>query len=475
MLSKSFSTGQIFGYWPSWKNDTKQSSTRDLFNGSNITQCYVPPSYTTLKDEITNSSFVSVKEWNIHHSKAQRYKNTIKVKSLRCATERLGEEYGIRYRANISLDHLLCVILYCDTNELQADFASTFRKKSPFETLDEIKHRHSKYHHFAKGLIEAIHVYGIERVVNTEQGPFYCGLNCILSIGEFAVYLKSPTSTSVDIEIAIRFATEDGIILQLNNDTEKARDQKMFDCSWISAYPEENERLFIGYDGMNKLRIQSVTIMQTNMKYEQFSHAMWVFDCICSGESIKRNNSDIKKSDISTLSLLINNKIGNDTTNDIDEYILQCFDLYILNKINITLSISEIYDCIYRKNELSLPVLLNDLQLPEERESFTTYATRWGLSPFHSNIFKLFKNAKHIEINMVENYEFTLLSLLSVTESGSRDIGYKITAKSVSWLKQAVTSSVILSYGKKKWDIRYESINDPWTGYHDCVFINQIK
>ena len=85
-----------------------------------------------------------------------------------------------------------------------------------------------------------------------------------MNIGQFDIYLRSPTSTSKDIEIAINFATRDGIILTLDNDLDHGQLNSMIDCSWISNYPEENERLWVGYQKMWPLRIVSIRIVENN-------------------------------------------------------------------------------------------------------------------------------------------------------------------------------------------------------------------
>ena len=51
-----------------------------------------------------------------------------------------------------------------------------------------------------------------------------------------------PISTTVDVNVAQRFATKKGMLLALKPDT-NAIDRYM-DVSWLSAFPEEQERLF---------------------------------------------------------------------------------------------------------------------------------------------------------------------------------------------------------------------------------------
>merc|ERR1712032_1372329 len=96
--------------------------------------------------------------------------------------------------------------------------SSSFRKKHETETLTSLKERNSRYYHLSKLVIEAVNAFGINGVNDGEYGPFHCGLNCVLNIPSFAIYLKGPCSTSKDIEISINFAKRDGVIISLQND-----------------------------------------------------------------------------------------------------------------------------------------------------------------------------------------------------------------------------------------------------------------
>merc|ERR1712176_1264764 len=115
------------------------------------------------------------------------------------------------------------------------------------EKLEKIKERNQKYHHIAKYLRELVQYFGLSGrwgAGDTESGPFFTGISFVLNIPSFSIRLNGPNSTSKYKEIAMRFATRDGIIIQLNNKSiENGANEVFFDCSFISAYPEEEERL----------------------------------------------------------------------------------------------------------------------------------------------------------------------------------------------------------------------------------------
>ena len=102
----------------------------------------------------------------------------------------------------------------------------------------------------SKLLRETVAIYGYNNKadvfgnVTTELGgPFFCGMSMVMTMPQFAIKLFCPTSTSCHIEVALKFAGEDGIILEFNTSKEHwASRLKGLDLSWISRYKEEDER-----------------------------------------------------------------------------------------------------------------------------------------------------------------------------------------------------------------------------------------
>eukprot|EP01084_Bolivina_argentea_P091116 164061_1 len=82
----------------------------------------------------------------------------------------------------------------------------------------------------------------------TGSGPFYTGMSFIMVVPEFNIRLCSPTSTSKHIEVTTRFSGEKGIIITFNNNGANypARYLRFLDCSWVSKFKEEDERLIFG-------------------------------------------------------------------------------------------------------------------------------------------------------------------------------------------------------------------------------------
>ena len=156
------------------------------------------------------------------------------------------EYYGIEFGSSLGCNNLLAVLMYTDLTDLSGAFTSTFRKCHPFESLSSIKRRNSHYWWWSKILRETVECYGIQRGIKDNGGligPFYTGMSFVMTMPMYCMRLCSPTSTSVFIEVAMKFGGEEGIIIQMNNYGHIGfQSLAAFDCSIYSQYKEEDER-----------------------------------------------------------------------------------------------------------------------------------------------------------------------------------------------------------------------------------------
>ena len=222
-------------------------------SGFEVRDLFIKRKYKSFKQEIMNYGYISIKQYNhMIINKAAKYMDTNMVRSIKAFIGHSGSTklyYGVVNGAPLRIDNLVSVILYTDFTDLSSNFTSTFRKISPYETLSSIKARNSRYWWMSKTLRETVELYGIWRDNyygnrnSSLVGPFYTGMSYIMNIPQFAIRLCSPTSTSIHMEVAMKFSGETGIIIQLNT-TDYAGDALLaaFDVSWISRYKEEDER-----------------------------------------------------------------------------------------------------------------------------------------------------------------------------------------------------------------------------------------
>ena len=164
-------------------------------------------------------------------------------------------KYGISSDDQILLPHVVALILYCDFSAYCTEFSSTFRKLSTTEPMNSVKKRNSSFWFQSKYLREVIECYGTcnyEEVLQSgtvsESGPFYTGIDIVLAIPQFALRLCSPTSTSKHVEVSLNFAKRSGLIIELSNPEQDHRAARVcfLDVSWLSRFPDEDERVFAG-------------------------------------------------------------------------------------------------------------------------------------------------------------------------------------------------------------------------------------
>ena len=264
--SSSFSVGYRFYYWEYYKNirvlpseDQRTGFTiMDLLDnthdhsGFDVNELFVPPKYSDFGEEIRNYSDFPIRQYATAKVKVEKYLQTQKVKAIKARnTEWL--HYGIRAGNVVSFWHLLALALYTDHDKLCTKFSESFRALNAFEPLDSVKKRNSAFFWMSKHLRELVECFGqcsqiIKKkkrgYVDQMRGPFHCGLTVVLNLPSLSMRLNSPTSTSKQIEVAMKFSGPMGMVITFDN---PRRDEEYsfvrgFDCSWFSCHPEEDER-----------------------------------------------------------------------------------------------------------------------------------------------------------------------------------------------------------------------------------------
>jgi len=204
--------------------------------------------------------------------------------------------YDVAKGEPLSFQHLLALIFYTDFTDLCTAFSASFRALKPFETLENIKRRNSVFHFMSKHLRELVELFGgcsfghghvgtdpngplnkIEDHINIIRGPFYTGVSVRLCIPEFAMRLNSPTSTTKEFAVSVKFGGEDGMVLTFDNPRGgQFQYLRCFNCEIISRFPEESERLFFG--GFRRIKLVCVRLLATNKTMKQFVDCC-VFGC----------------------------------------------------------------------------------------------------------------------------------------------------------------------------------------------------
>eukprot|EP01084_Bolivina_argentea_P146011 255788_1 len=161
-------------------------------------------------DELLNNKIMSIsqQQWENCMEKA-----LIKVKTIR-GRQIVGKR-GKYIGKNMELLHVMAILLYCNYDELQRHFRSTFRRKHKNESDSDVRKRHGNYFWWGKLLHEAIYCFGKD--IKTENIRVYHGLQEKLLFSQFEACFYSPLSTTTDLNIANSFqgSNDNGIILKL--------------------------------------------------------------------------------------------------------------------------------------------------------------------------------------------------------------------------------------------------------------------
>ena len=184
-----YNFGQQFFYWNYYKNH----------------EWFITQKYQNLKDELLNNVLcrIGLYRWHLEYQNAvDKREEDERVQSLVSNAE-FKYIYHIKENNEITMDHLLSILFYCNTDELQARLSSTYRR-FPHELAEEFRNRHSHYYHFAKLLTETVNVYG--NVMVDEDLAIYHGIGHPLFFEKMIAKFYCPTSTTTDRAIAAYFA-----------------------------------------------------------------------------------------------------------------------------------------------------------------------------------------------------------------------------------------------------------------------------
>lgn len=442
-----FSTGFIFNYW-----DCKTSPEKALWLKEEMT---VKPIYNMLKDEIIEGGYLSVSQWNeFVVLKAQKYLKMERTKQViggRANAPSLVTTMQTADDSLITIDHLFAIILYCDFSILCTDFSATFRFDNIFEDLKSLKRRHSHFANFGRLLVESVLDFGINGdpdTVGHESGPFFSGLNCKLNIGSFAIRLKGPCSTSTLSEVAVNFARENGVILKMDNDGIHSRYQLFFDCSWISNFVEEQERLFVA--GHFALRIVEITVVETAKNYRKELRTLYLFDAMITATPMWKSKVKESSSEYELLSKLIALELKNEMADSLefDEFFKMEWSLFLQNKTEIKIKLcwlNKYFQTLWKL--IMYDVVYNYGRRPNGNENV--------LKPEWLSMFPALR-----EVVIITNggqYQIGLEELLESVKILSPAVTINITQWESG--ESAVTPYIVNLYDAAGWNICYKSDN----------------
>eukprot|EP01084_Bolivina_argentea_P078813 143025_1 len=288
---KNFSFGHTHYYWDEYKYNDDPEPYCSANYGYKVRDWYIDKKYESIKQEILNNKFckLTTVQYNYAISKTKSHLKSNRCKQIVCH----NRIYGIPIGSELKMEHVLVVVLYTDYTDLSYYFSKTFRKQCSTETNEDMKSRNSEFFNWSKTLRETVECYGISfRDKSASAKIFYHGINNTnLTFPSFIAYFAGPTSTSAQSHVAVRFASDNGMVLYLEKNIEYGWDLNFFDCSFISCHSSEDERLFFG--GLAPLSFFSIFKVDGTKSYRHFIVALKVLTSVLKGQ--KMDKQIIKK------------------------------------------------------------------------------------------------------------------------------------------------------------------------------------
>ena len=207
--SKSFSFGRRYFYHEYYRNLTtkkghiipgtkmNESVTAKSYN-YRFCDWYITAKYASLLDEITNNKIcrLSIEQFKTTLTKSRlKWKKLKNTKIISKGDYKWYKVYGIPKGSEITLDHVVSILLYTNYTKLCYYFSSTYRKLNINESDQDLKNRHSEFAIFGKILRETVESFGTY-FKNSSLKRFYTGLSAPMNFDSFSYYICCPLSTA---------------------------------------------------------------------------------------------------------------------------------------------------------------------------------------------------------------------------------------------------------------------------------------
>eukprot|EP01084_Bolivina_argentea_P212724 361540_1 len=315
---------------------------------------YIEQKYDSLKDEVINNEICKLekKQYDDILNKAQLFLQSEHAKQIYCKnfdfpdidSFALGHDIPRNYKskyfydyAPLLLHNLIVLILYTDYDTFSYHFSSTYRHQNDKETLKELLERHRNYHWMGKHLRETVSGYGkMCPRMGHEKDVYYHGISKNMIFSSSIAFFNHPTSTTKKIIVAQSFATNEGMVIALQHHSYGV---PQFECSWFSAFGNEEESIFIG--ACNPLKISNIIECSSGAEYKQYLKAINILNHSLRGDYTYGMFENVTTKEIELIDGLIK---AND---DMPSYVLSLFNSFRNHVTDIDISTKELRECPY--------------------------------------------------------------------------------------------------------------------------------
>eukprot|EP01083_Nonionella_stella_P019694 54691_1 len=209
------------------------------------------PKYCCVRDELLSNTL---------HQISEKLFRFLLVKAIKKHRLSLGKEveeplickyfdqrYNIIRNSPIGIRHILALIVYTDLSKFCTIFRQTYRRTRKESSEQKVTQRHLELYHYSRCLLESVEFFGHYMEPDLRV---YHALNKVMYFDKFTSYFNSPISTTTSLDIANEFSQGKGIILTLQSGAKwvdnPIKIPKYLSVSWLSHYPNEDEKLFYG-------------------------------------------------------------------------------------------------------------------------------------------------------------------------------------------------------------------------------------
>eukprot|EP01083_Nonionella_stella_P268688 908573_1 len=321
-----YSFGHRFYYWKRYENHTELDWSNP---GYRFCDFYVQAKYLNIKDELLNNAarIVSKKHWDIVNKKVMKYLHCPYCKSMTLKPYRFTD-YKLHLPDVLSLNNLISLTLYTDFTALSYEFSSSFRVRNKNESVFELKQRHANYYWWARTLRETVEFYGND-INESKTKYFWHGISQQMVFKSTISAFNCPTSTTADLPVATTFASSNGIILQLTSFYKVGSGGYYFNCNWTSAFPNENENLFVG--GFWPLSTVNILNCKNGNNYEVYMHALNILVAAFHGMPLSTEQQQARKLDKRIILKLLNSVNDTKLLKKFDPYFMEIYDAFRKN------------------------------------------------------------------------------------------------------------------------------------------------
>eukprot|EP01084_Bolivina_argentea_P042146 77747_1 len=245
------------------------------------------PKHSSLKEELTQNmvSTISLQQFNIEYGKAQKFFDS---KFCKHAFPSQLERRNINQKKcqkiwEFKLEYILSLMIYCNYTNLSYEFSLSYR--------DDNGTKHENFYWMGMYAKISVQRFGVSK----NDLIVYHGVSnkFIFEFGfdtrTFAFHAFGPLSTSTQFEVALQFAGDTGLILELNPGTSKS-----FSCAWLSDFGNESEHLFLQTIRKgDRMQINNILDTQMGFEYNSLMNALETVTNKCFKNSWKKKQFDI--------------------------------------------------------------------------------------------------------------------------------------------------------------------------------------